>query len=92
VILPRRSLVAVAAVAVFALSACQSDPSPTRVAEDLVQTLASTPEEEECMLEVIERYDNLDELGEDATNENAEISGPARAELDQFEADIAACR
>ena len=87
----RRSLVAVALVAVFILSACQSDPSPTRVARDLVQTLASTPEEEECMLEVIEQYE-LNDLGEDANNDSAEISGPARAELDRFEADLAACR
>jgi hypothetical protein len=87
----RRSLVAVALAAAFALSACQSDPSPTRVARDLVQTLASTPQEEECMLDVIEQYE-LNDLGEDANNDNPEISGPAQAELDQFEAELAACR
>ena len=86
----RRSLVAVAVIAVLGVSACTSDPSPTRVAQDLVETVASTPEEEECMLDVIDQYD-LDELGSDATNDNPEISGPAQAELDAFEADLAAC-
>ena len=86
----RRSLAAVALLAVFGVSACTSDPSPTRVAEDLVKTVASTPEQEDCMLGVIADYD-LDTLGEDATNENPEISGPAQAELDAFEADLAAC-
>jgi hypothetical protein len=60
------------------------------VAQDLVETVASTPEEEECMLDVIDQYD-LDELGSDATNDNPEISGPAQAELDAFEADLTAC-
>jgi hypothetical protein len=56
-----------------------------------VQTLASTPEEEECMLGVIDDYD-LDQLGEDAENDNAEVADPAKEQLDQFEADLAACR
>jgi hypothetical protein len=42
------------------------------------------------MLDVIDQYD-LDELGKDATNDNPEISGPAQAELDAFEAELAAC-
>ena len=86
----RRSLVAVALIAVFGVSACNSDPSPTRVAQDLVETVSSTPEQEECMLSVIDDYE-LDDLGKDATNENPEISGPAQDELDAFEADLAAC-
>ena len=86
----RRSLVAVAVIAVLGVSACTSDPSPTRVAQDLVETVASTPEEKDCMLDVIDQYD-LDTLGSDATNDNPEISGPAQVELDAFEADLAAC-
>ena len=42
------------------------------------------------MLGVIEDYD-LNELGENANNENPEISGPALAELAEFEADLVAC-
>jgi hypothetical protein len=88
----RRSLVAAVLIAVLGVSACASEPSPTRVAQDLVRTeAAGQPEVIDCMLDVIEEYD-LDDLGEDANNDNPEISGPARAELDRFEADLAACR
>ena len=86
---------ALAVVAVLGLAACNSDPSPKRVAEDLVQTEASTPEEEECMLDVIDDYDDefgINSLGSDANSDNPEISGPAQAALDDFEADLAACR
>ena len=48
------------------------------------------PEIEECMLEVVGSYD-LNDLGDKASNENPEISGPAQAELDEFEAELAAC-
>jgi hypothetical protein len=90
----RRPLVntlAIGMVAVLGLSACTSDPSAERVAEDLVKTLTQDhPEIEECMLGVLEEYD-LNDLGEKANSENAEISGPALAELDRFEADLVAC-
>jgi hypothetical protein len=82
---------AVGLLAVLGVSACTSDPSAQRVAEDLVRTLtADHPEIQECMLEVVEGYD-LNTLGDDATSDNDEISGPAEAELDQFEADLVAC-
>jgi hypothetical protein len=94
VITSRRPLVntlAIGLVAVLGVSACTSDPSAQRVAEDLVKTLTQDhPEIEECMLGVVEDYD-LNDLGEKATNENPEISGPALAELDRFEADLADC-
>lgn len=89
----RRSLVIVAAVVgVLALSACESDPNPTRVAKDLVKTeTAGEPEIQECMLEVIDNYD-LDQLGSDSVGDNAEKAKAADAELVKFEADLAACR
>ncbi|HYN31818.1 MAG TPA: hypothetical protein VES40_04275 [Ilumatobacteraceae bacterium] len=89
----RRSLAIVAAVVgVFALSACESDPSPTRVAQDLVKTeTADQPEVQECMLKVIDNYD-LDQLGSDSVGDNAEKAKAADAELVKFEADLAACR
>jgi hypothetical protein len=78
-------------LAVLGVSACQSDPSPQRVAEDLVKTLTQDhPEIEDCMLEVVGSYD-LNDLGEKANNENPEISDPAQAELDEFEAELVAC-
>ena len=76
----------------FGVSACQSSPSAERVARDLVSTVAADqPEIEECLLAVIEDDYDLNDLGDKATSDNPEISGPALAELDQFEADLAAC-
>ena len=80
-----------ALVAVLALSACQSDPSAKRVAQDLVKTLAETPAEEECMLDVIDEYD-LNALGSDADGGDEAEQVAANAELAKFEDDLAACR
>lgn len=88
---PIARTLAIGAVAVFGVAACSSTPSAERVAQDLVKTQAADfPEVEECMLGVIDDYD-LNGLGADANSENAEISGPAIAELDQFEADLVDC-
>jgi hypothetical protein len=89
----RRSLVnaaAIALVAVLGVSACTSDPSPKRVAQDLVKTEAKSQVQEECMLGVIDDYD-LDALGEDATSDNEQTASEAEAQLDEFEAELAAC-
>jgi uncharacterized lipoprotein len=89
---PLANTFAIGLVAVLGLSACQSEPSPERVARDLVRTLAlDHPEVEECMLALIDDDYDLNDLGEKANSENPEISGPARAELDRFEADLVAC-
>jgi hypothetical protein len=81
----------VALVAVLGLSACQSDPSATRVAQDLVKTLAQTPAEEECMLDVIDDYD-LNALGSDADSGDQAEQAAANAELAKFEDDLVACQ
>ena len=91
----RRSLTTTAALALVAMlgvSACTSDPSPTRVAQDLVKTeTEGQPKVQECMLGVIDDYD-LDQLGADSVGDNAEKAKAADAELVKFEADLAACR
>jgi hypothetical protein len=82
---------AIGLIAVLGVSACTSDPSAQRVAEDIVRTVTQDyPVIQECMLGVIGDYD-LNELGDNANNENPEISDPAQAELDKFEVDLAAC-
>ncbi len=43
------------------------------------------------MLALIEDDYDLNDLGDNATSDNPEISGPALEELDRFEADLAAC-
>lgn len=80
-----------ALVAVVGLSACQSDPSATRVAQDLVKTLAENDAQEECMLNVIDEYD-LNQLGSDADGDDEAEKVSAEAELAKFESDLAACR
>ena len=81
----------IAAVAVLGVSACTSDPSARRVAEDLVRTQTQDfPDIEECMLGVIKDYD-LNGLGEDALSETPGVSKPALDELKKFEADLVAC-
>jgi hypothetical protein len=91
----RRSITTTAAVALVAMlgfSACQSDPSPRRVAQDLVKTeTEGQPKIQECMLSVIDDYD-LNELGADSVGSNEEKAAAADAELVKFEADLAACR
>jgi hypothetical protein len=81
----------VALIAVLGLSACQSDPSAKRVAQDLVKTLAETPAQEECMLDAIEDYD-LDALGAEANDGDLAAQTEANAELAKFEADLVACQ
>jgi hypothetical protein len=86
---------AVAAVSLLGLTACSSDPSAKRVAEDLVNTVAADePEVRDCMLEVIDGYtnDELQAIGEDANDGDAAEQAAAREALDMFEADLAACR
>jgi uncharacterized lipoprotein len=87
----RRPLATAAAVALVAvLAACTSDPSPKRVAQDLVRTEAKSERQETCMLGVIDDYD-LNELGKDAISDNEQIAQEALAQLDEFEADLAEC-
>jgi hypothetical protein len=90
-----RSLAAVALVALVGVSACTSDPSAKRVAQDLVKTLTQDePEVQACMLDVIDGYskEELESIGENAESDNAETKAEADKALAKFEADLAACR
>lgn len=81
-------------VAALGASACESDPSAKRVAEDLVKTLTKDqPEVRECMLEVIDGYskDELERIGDDANGGDLAAQAEANEALDRFEADLAAC-
>ena len=89
----RRSA-AVAAVAALSLTACLSQPSAKRVAEDLVRTLAENEAEEECMLDKLDDYskDELDQIGSDYNDGDLQEQAEAGAALEEFEADLASCR
>jgi hypothetical protein len=94
----RPSLTATAAVvlvAMFGITACNSDPSAKRVAQDLVRTLTQDdPEARECMLEVINGYseDDLEDIGNDAREGDQAEQAAANEALAQFQADLEACR
>jgi hypothetical protein len=83
---------AVLAVAVVGLSACNSDPGSKRVAEDIIQTAINqgdlTEAQGDCMFERVEQY-SQDEL--DLITDSADDAGPGTA-IELFEADLAACK
>lgn len=95
----RCSLAAVALVAVVGVSACTSDPSAKRVAQDLVNTVTMEPggggeKVRDCMLEVIDGYSTkeLEDLGKNAQSSDEATAAEADKALKKFEADLAACR
>jgi outer membrane murein-binding lipoprotein Lpp len=87
---PVRVAVAVVA-AVLVVSSCTSDPSPTKVAQDMINTVESDPDVRECMLDVVDEYP-LDQLGEDARSDNPDEAARAQTQLDEYEAALTACK
>ena len=69
------------------ITACDSQPSVRRVAEDLVNTLTEPGPKRDCMLDKLDDYTN-DQLKE--ITASAQATGPGTA-MDQFEADLASC-
>ena len=81
-----------ALAALLGLTACSSDPSARRVAQDLIETAFEegdlSESERDCMLERLDAYSD-GEL-EDITN-SADVAGPGTP-IDMFESDLAGCR
>jgi hypothetical protein len=93
---PGRPLLRAAAVVMIAamgVTACTSNPSAKRVAEDLINTLAETDEERVCMLEKVDAYskDELEEIGKDAESGDGATKAAANAELDKLQAELESC-
>jgi hypothetical protein len=88
-----RVALAIGGVAVV-LSACSSDPSAKRVAEDLINTLATTDAEKQCMLDVLDGYSTkeLEDLGNAVNEGNDADKAAAQEQLNQFQARLTACR
>ena len=80
-------------VATLGVSACRSEPSAKRVADDLINTLAKTDEERDCMLTKVDAIgkDKLEKIGTDAADGDAASKAAANAELDKLEADLKSC-
>lgn len=92
---PSRSILVAAAVATFTLTACGASAPPAEelageVIDSLVLRGQITERQADCMHEHVAAFDGelLDDLGERAASGNAE----ALAELDEFQAALAACR
>lgn len=92
---PSRSILVAAALAAFTLTACGASAPPAEelageVIDSLVLRGQITERQAECMHEHVAEFDGelLDDLGERAASGNAD----ALAELDEFEAVLAACR
>ena len=89
---PVRRVLALLAVAVVGLSACNSDPGRKRVAEDIIETAFERGElsedERDCMFERVEAYSEseLEQIADSAAE-----AGPG-TELELFEADLVACK
>ncbi|MGH9133192.1 MAG: hypothetical protein ACRDZZ_04590 [Ilumatobacteraceae bacterium] len=88
---PFRSVLVVLA-AIGCLAACNSTPSARRVALDVIDTLDVGEQVKECMREKVEAM-SKDDVDDFAKGANEDPPDPeAQAALDQFEADLAACR
>lgn len=91
----RTALVVAAVVGLVGLTACDSQPSAKRVAEDLVESLSGGDlAVEECMFEKLDAYsrDELNDIGNDISSDNADLRADAQQKLDQLEAELATCR
>ncbi len=79
--------------ATFGVSACRSEPSARRVADDLINTLATTDAERDCMLAKVDAYgkDELEKIGENAANGDEAAKAAANAELDKLQAALESC-
>lgn len=75
-------------------SACESQPSAKRVAEDIINTLATTDEERDCMLDILDGYtqDELDDIGNAANGDDDAERAAAQVQLDELEARLSSCR
>jgi hypothetical protein len=91
---PSRSILVAAAVAAFTLTACGASAPPAEelageVIDSLVLRGQITERQADCMHEHVAEFEGelLDDLGERAASEDA----TALAELEEFQAALAAC-
>lgn len=84
----QRRLLGLAVVALLGFTACESQPSSRRIAQDIINTLAEEGSVRDCMLDKLDGYtdEQLDEITASASQ-----PGPGTA-IELFEADLESCR
>lgn len=94
---PRR-LATAALVGLLALTACTSDPGPTRVAKDIVEAEFEKGEitevEKDCMFDVLaDDYDesDLEDIAGRIASTDASNVAEGEAELEQLRTDLSTC-
>ena len=90
----RLTLAAVAVGVVGLLGACTSQPSAKAVAKDVVESISLPPEQEECMLAVIDEMseDEIEALGEANVDEAITSSTSGTPEMQAFIAQLDRCQ
>lgn len=90
-----RRVVALAALATAALTACGvSAPPPNELANEMVDTLKNvSPQAKACMHDKLESYsdNDLEAITNGLASDNTETQADSQAALDRFESDLAAC-
>lgn len=96
---------AVAALALVALTACTSDPSPKRVAEDIIRSIDLENElraeqglppivaDEECLLAELDKYsnDDLRSIADDLNADNSDRNAEGETAIAAYELSLARC-
>lgn len=91
----RRRFTGFVVIGVLALAACTSDPGPRRVAQDIIkaEAAANPALDEKCMLDALEGFSDseLEAIADDLDSTDTTTQQDAQAELDRYQADLAAC-
>lgn len=90
-----RAVAAAAVVALVGLSACTSDPSAKRVAEDIIKAEAVlNPDlDEECLLAELDKFsnDDLKAIDEDLEADNSDRNTEGETALRAYELSLGRC-
>ncbi len=97
----RRPALAIAStVGLLALTACTSNPGPSRVAEDIIQAETVRAEEdgvtlnEDCLLGVLENFsdDDLRDIADNLESSNPDDQRAGESALAAYELQLQGCR
>lgn len=90
----RSKLAGLVLVAALGATACSSDPSSLRVARDLVNTLADSEAQRQCMLDKLDGYgkDEIEAIAKSANVAEGSQNVGDQSPIEAFTADLAACR